>query len=80
MTTTPDLPGATFVPIGIVSATSRSGFRGRVDTAELLRELSEEAKKLGGDGLIGVQLSSVPWGTNVVTTVIGTAIKFSQRQ
>lgn len=76
MTTTPDLPGAKFVPLGIVHVTRRSAFKGMVDFAEALRALSEEAVKLGGQGLVGVQVSSAPWGNNVVTTLVGTAVRF----
>lgn len=77
MTTTQDLPNVAFTPLGIVSVRKTSAFKGGIDMKEALRDLSEEAKKVGGQGLVGVQISSVPWGNNVVTTLIGTAVRFN---
>ncbi len=75
MTTTDSLPQP-FTPLGLVSAengsglyTSEGGVRKLLGKAE--NHLQDEARKLGGDAIIGIRISALV-GTLVV---IGTAVK-----
>jgi|GEM_PF-2061466 len=77
MATVPMLPGRTYEVVGLVSSAERA-FSGNVKVEDRLHDLEEQARKMGADGVIGIQLAtSIASGNQMITTLLGTAIKFT---
>jgi len=77
MATVPTLPGRNYDVVGLVSTAERA-FSGNVKVEDRLKDLEEQAKKLGADAVIGIQVAtSLASGNQMITTLLGTAIKFA---
>jgi hypothetical protein len=71
LVTIPELPGRRYNVLGIVSVSQRASLD------QVFNLLGAEAAKIGGDGVIGIQIAIDSGPQAVVFHVIGTAIKFA---
>jgi uncharacterized protein YbjQ (UPF0145 family) len=72
LVTIPELPGRRYNVLGIVSVS-----QGRVSLDQALNLLGDEASKIGGDAVIGIQIAIDSGPQSMAFHIIGTAIKFA---